>query len=218
MNMNLRLLLCDDHRIFREGLKTMIERKPGLQVIGEAEDGPAAVEYAKELSPDIVIMDISLPKLNGIEATRRIINLRRDIKVIALSMHSDRRFVTETLKAGASGYLVKDSAFDELFSAICAVRAGNTYLSPAITKIVVDGCVHPGFRADQAQDSPLSQREREVLQLLAEGCSTKQIALRIKVSIKTIETFRTRIMKKLDIHTIAGLTKYSIKEGIISLQ
>ncbi|MFA6004186.1 MAG: response regulator transcription factor [Elusimicrobiota bacterium] len=216
--MSLRILLCDDHRIFREGLKTLIQGKPGLQVVGEAQDGLAAVQYAKDLSPDIVIMDISLPKLNGIEATRKILHLRRDIKVIVLSMHSDRRFVTETLKAGAAGYLVKDSAFDELFSAICAVDEGKTYLSPAIAQIVVDGCVRHASQADPAAASPLTQREREVLQLLAEGCSTKQIALKIQLSVKTIETHRMHIMKKLDIHNIAGLTKYSIQEGIISLQ
>jgi DNA-binding NarL/FixJ family response regulator len=218
MNMSLRLLLCDDHRIFREGLRTLIEGKPGLQVIAEAQDGLTAVEHARELAPDIVIMDISLPKLNGIEAARKIINLRRDIKVIVLSMHSDRRFVTEALKAGASGYLVKDSAFDELFSAICAVKDGKTYLSPSITRIVVDGCVRHASQSDQDTGSPLTQREREVLQLLAEGWPAKQIALKIQVSIKTIETHRMNIMKKLDIHNIAGLTKYSIKEGIISLQ
>ncbi|HBL18677.1 MAG: DNA-binding response regulator [Elusimicrobia bacterium GWA2_69_24] len=215
--MSLRLLLCDDHRIFREGLKTLIEGKSGLHVVAEAQDGPAAVERARDLAPDIVVMDISLPKLNGIETTRRILNLRRGIKVIVLSMHSDRRFVTEALKAGASGYLVKDSAFDELFAAICAVNDGKTYLSPAIAQIVVDGCVGRVSPADAAA-SPLTRREQEVLQLLAEGSSTKEIALRIGVSIKTIETHRMHIMAKLDIHNVAGLTRYAIREGIISLR
>ena len=217
MSMDLRLLLCDDHRIFREGLKTMLEKKPGLRVVGQAEDGASAVRLADETAPDVVIMDISLPGLNGIEATRKIVALRRGIKVIALSMHSDRRFVTEALKAGASGYLVKDAAFDELFAAVCAVREGKTYLSPSIAHIVVEACVRgAGLEAASPPAPALTPREREVLQLLAEGFSAKQIAARMQVSVKTVETHRMHIMDKLDVHSVAGLTRYSIREGIIS--
>ena len=212
-----KLLLCDDHRIFREGLKTLLEKMPGLEVVAEAADGPAAVAAALELSPDIIIMDISLPKLNGIEALRKILAARPDARVIVLSMHSDRRFVKEALKAGASGYLLKDSAFDELCAAVGAVADGKTYLGPAIAHIVVEECVGRGSRTDGTAFSVLTPREREVLQLLAEGRSTKQSALQLHVSVKTVETHRMQIMKKLDIHSIAGLTKYAIQEGLITL-
>ena len=212
-----KLILCDDHKLFREGLRTLLERKPGLQVVAEAADGPAAVASAQSLRPDVVIMDISLPKLNGIESARRILALCPDIKVVFLSMHSDRRFVKEALKAGASAYLLKDAAFDELFTALCAVMDGKTYLSPAIAQIVVSECIGQGSPADGAAFSVLTAREREVLQLLAEGRSTKQIALHLRLSVKTIETHRMQIMKKLNIHSIAGLTKYAIQEGIVSL-
>jgi len=212
-----RLLLCDDHRIFREGLKTLLEKKPGYEVIAEAADGPAAVASAQSLAPDIVIMDISLPNLNGIEATRKILAARPDAKVIVLSMHSDRRFVKEALKAGALGYLLKDSAFDELCTAVSAIMDGKTYLSPSIAHIVVEECVGRGSRAEGEAFSVLTEREREVLQLLAEGRSTKQIALQLQVSVKTVETHRLQTMRKLDIHSIAGLTRYAIQEGLSAL-
>jgi DNA-binding NarL/FixJ family response regulator len=212
-----RLILCDDHRIFREGLKTLLEKEPGLQVVAEAADGPAAVAAAQQSSPDLVIMDISLPKLNGIEAARRLLAARPETKVIILSMHADRRFVKEALKAGASAYLLKDSAFDELLTAVAAVLEGKTYLSPAIAHIVVEECVGRGARAEDAAFSVLTAREREVLQLLAEGRSTKQIALHLQVSVKTVETHRMQVMKKLRIDSIAGLTRYAIQEGLVSL-
>jgi len=215
--MGTRLLLCDDHGIFREGLKTLLEKRPDFQVVAQAADGPAAVANAQEFAPDVVIMDISLPKLNGIEATRQIVSQRPQAKVIVLSMHSDRRFVQEALKVGAAGYLLKDSAFDELLSAVAAVVEGKTYLSPAITHIVVEQCLGRVPPADWAAFTVLTPREREVLQLFAEGRSTKQIALHLRVSVKTVETHRAQMMKKLDIHSIAGLTKYAIQEGLVSL-
>ncbi len=214
--MTIRVLLCDDHRIFREGLRTLLEKNPGLSVVGEAGDGPGAVKKAQELAPDIVLMDISLPNLNGIEATRRILALRPQVKVIVLSMHSDPRFVREALTAGASGYLLKDSAFEELLTAVAAVAAGQDYLSPAIAHIVVAGCVR-GSTAGDAAASVLTSREREVLQLLAEGRSTKQIALHLGLSAKTVETHRMQVMKKLDIHSIAGLTRFAIREGLVAI-
>ena len=212
-----RLILCDDHRIFREGLKTLLEKEPGLQVVAEAADGAAAVAAAQQFSPHLVIMDISLPKLNGIEAARRLLAACPETKVIILSMHSDRRFVKEALKAGASAYLLKDSAFDELLTAVAAVLEGKTYLSPAIAHIVVEECVGRGAQAPGAAFSVLTAREREVLQLLAEGRSTKQIALHLRVSVKTVETHRMQVMKKLRIDSIAGLTRYAIQEGLVSL-
>ena len=215
--MGTRPLLCDDHGIFREGLKTLLEKRPDFQVVAQAADGPAAVAASQESAPDVVIMDISLPKLNGIEATRRILALRPEVKVIVLSMHSDRRFVREALNVGASGYLLKDSAFDELLSAVAAVLEGKTYLSPAIAHIVVEHSLGRVPPADWAAFSVLTPREREVLQLFAEGRSTKQIALHLRLSPKTVETHRMQMMKKLRIHSIAGLTRYAIQEGLVSL-
>jgi DNA-binding NarL/FixJ family response regulator len=214
--MGTRLLLCDDHGIFREGLKTLLEKRPDFQVVAQAADGPAAVANAQEFAPDVVIMDISLPKLNGIEATRRILARRPEIKVIVLSMHSDSRFVREALKVGASGYLLKDSAFEELLSAVAAVLEGKTYLSPAVAHIVVEHSLGRVPSADWSSFSVLTPREREVLQLFAEGRSTKQIALHLRLSPKTVETHRMQMMKKLHIHNIAGLTRFAIREGLVS--
>jgi DNA-binding NarL/FixJ family response regulator len=212
-----RILLCDDHGILRQGLKNLLEQKAGLRVVGEAADGPSAVAGAQALGPDVVIMDISLPKLNGIEATRRILAARPEVKVIILSMHSDRRFVREALKVGAAGYLLKDSAFEELLSAVAAVLEGRNYLSPAIAHIVVEHSLGRVPASDWAAFTVLTPREREVLQLFAEGRSTKQIALHLGLSPKTVETHRMQMMKKLHIHNIAGLTKYAIQEGLVSL-
>lgn len=214
--MEIKILLCDDHRIFREGLKTLINAQKGMRVIGEAADGMEGVKKVAELRPDIVIMDVSMPGLNGIEATRKIA-ARGASRVIALSMHSDRRFVSEALKAGASGYLLKDSAFNELSSAIRAVYAGKTCLDPAVAATVVKEYVMSSAAVPAPSSfSMLSPREREVLQMIAEGVSTKQMATRLKLSVKTIETHRKKIMEKLDISTIAGLTKYAVREGLTS--
>ena len=215
--MSLGILLVDDHKIVREGLRTLLERQPGLKVVAEAADGDTAVRLARQHRPDLIIMDITLPGLNGIEATRKILAANPRTKVIALSMHSDRRFVLEILKSGAKAYLLKDSAFDELATAIGAVRDGRTYLSSHIADLVVqDAVCRPAGRRRSAF-SVLTSREREVLQLLAEGRATKEIAAQLDVSIKTIETHRKQIMDKLDVHSIAELTKYAIREGLTAL-
>ena len=174
--MPVRIIIADDHRIVREGLRHLLEKRTDFKVVAEAPDGESAVRLAKELSPDVVILDISMPGLNGIEATRRILAERPGVKVLALSMHSDRRFVIETLKAGASGYVLKDSAFDELARAIEVVMARGAFLSPAITEMVVRDYVTQAGVDDAAAVSVLTPREREVLQLMAEGESTKAIA------------------------------------------
>jgi DNA-binding NarL/FixJ family response regulator len=215
--MNLRVLVVDDHRIVREGLVTLLERQPGLKVVAQAETGMEAVKLARELTPDIVIMDISLPDLNGVEATRRILARPTRTKVIALSMHSDRRFVIESLKAGASAYLLKDAAFDELSQAIGAVVKGGTYLSSRISDLLIREYSRKKRSGESTAYSLLTGRERQVLQLLAEGKATKQIAGSLGVSVKTIETFRQQIMSKLDLHSVAELTKYAIREGITTL-
>jgi len=185
-----------------------------MEVIAEAENGRVAVKLAREMSPDVVIMDIEMPDLNGIEATRQIVTDSPDIKVIVLSMHSDRQVVAEMLKAGAKAYLLKDSDPDELVKAIQAVVANKTYLSPDIADIVAKDYVDYLLTSECSVSSILTPRECEVLQLIAEGKTTKQIAARLCVSAHTIETHRQRIMDKLDIHTVAELTKYAIRHKI----
>lgn len=215
--MKIKILLADDHKIIREGLKALIEKQPDMEVAAEAQDGLSTVRLAQKILPQIIIMDIGMPEMNGIDATRHIVSGNRDVKIIALSMHSDRRFVLEMLKAGASGYLLKDSAFEELVTAIHTVMASQPYLSPKITDIVVKEYLHNLPKNDSNVFNILTGREREVLQLLAEGKSTKQIALTLNLSVKTVETHRQQIMDKLQIRSVAELTKYAIREGITSL-
>jgi len=195
----------------------LLEQHAELAVVGEAEDGRETVRLAKKLSPDVVVMDIAMPDMNGIEATRQIFADRPGAKVIALSMHSDRHFVSEMLKAGATAYLLKQCAVDELITAIKTVLKNQTYLSPCISGVVVDNFVRNTSKSDSTVFSHLTDREREVLQLMAEGKTSKVIAIQLNLSIKTIETHRMKIMEKLNIHTVAELTKYAIREGLTSL-
>ncbi len=213
-----RILLADDHAIIRQGLCSLLEKQPDIEVVGAAENGRKALELVRELAPDIVIMDISMPNLNGIDATRKIVDELGGTKVIALSIHSSRRFVTEMLKAGASGYLLKECLFDELIEAIRTVLSGGVYLSPRITGVVVDDYVKRLTTKYEPEAPPLTEREREVLQLMAEGRSTKQIALQLHVSTKTIESNRRNVMDKLGIHSVAELTKYAVREGLTPLE
>lgn len=216
--MSIRILLADDHKITREGLRSLLEKEPDMEVVAEAEDGRTTVSLVRELQPDVVIMDVSMPDLNGMEAARQIGSEFGNVKIIALSMHSDSLFVTEMLKSGASGYLLKDCAFEELARAIRVVVADQTYLSPSISGVVVNGYLHRVSRVDISGPQALTDREREVLQLVAEGKSTKEIALALHISVKTVETHRRQIMDKLDIHTVAELTKYAIRKGLTSLE
>ncbi len=216
--MSIRILLADDHKITRQGLRSLLEKQPDMEVVAEAEEGRTAVRLVRELVPNVVIMDVSMPDLNGMEATRRIVAEFPNVKIIALSMHSDSLFVTEMLRSGASGYLLKDCAFEELERAIRTVMANKTYLSPSISGVVVDDYLHRLSKADFSNSEVLSDREREVLQLVAEGKSTKQIALKLHISTKTVETHRRQVMNKLDIHTVAELTKYAIRKGLTSLE
>jgi len=216
--MSRRIVLADDHKIVRDGLRSLLEKQPQYEVVGEAEDGRAAVELARKLTPDLVIMDIAMPDLNGIEATRQIVGGRARTKVLALSMHARAQFVGRMLEAGASGYLLKDSAFEELVDAIRAVFENRVYLSKEITGVVVEDYVHRRTVTKGGVEVVLTPREREILQLMAEGRSTKEIAADLHVSVKTVETHRQHIMEKLDIYTVAGLTKYAIQEGLTSLE
>jgi two-component system, NarL family, response regulator NreC len=212
--MSIRIILADDHAIVRHGLSTLLQGDEMMQVIAEAKDGHSTVELVKELMPDVVIMDIGMPDLNGIEATRQIVRDFPKVKIIALSMHSGKKFILEMLNAGASGYLLKDCALEELTTAIKTVMSGKSYLSPSISDVVVQDYVQNFPDRKPSAFSVLSQREREVLQLLAEGQTTKQIAKRLHISPKTVEAHRLRIMGKLGMDSIAKLTKYAVQEGL----
>lgn len=213
----IRILLADDHRLFREGLRTILEQLSEFEIVGEANDGHEALAMAGKLTPDIILLDISMPNLNGIEAARRITDVSPMTRVIILSMHLDQRYVAESLKAGARGYILKDSAVEELTTAIRNVINGEIFLGNRVTGVVVSDYVGLAKGKPASAFSILSGREVEVLQLIAEGRSTKEIASDLKVSVKTIETHRKQIMDKLDIHSVAELTRYAIREGIISL-
>jgi two-component system, NarL family, response regulator NreC len=216
--MGITIIIADDHQILRQGLKTLLEKEPDMEVVAEAEDGRRTVTLVREFTPHVVIMDVNMPDLNGIEATRQILSEYPDMKVIALSMHADRRFVINMLKAGAHGYLLKDCAFEELAQAIRLVMGSKTYLSPGVAEIVVKDYVHRVPGPAQTAFSVLTAREREVLQLMAEGKSTSQIAELLHISIKTVETHRQQIMHKLGMRSVAELTKYAIREGLTSLE
>ncbi len=215
--MPIRLLIADDHKLMREGLRALLTGESDIDVIGEAGDGRAIVKMAEKLSPDVVLMDISMPQLNGIEATRQIEDLSGSTRVIALSMHADRLFVEGVLKAGAAGYLLKDSAFDELAQAVRAVSNGQKYLSPGVAGVVVDGFLNANVAAAEV-DGNLTSREREVLQLVTEGIPTRDIAAQLHISVKTVESHRRAVMQKLNLFTVAELTKYAIRNGITRLE
>jgi len=216
--MSTKVLLADDHKIVREGLRVLLEGEEDLEVVAEAENGRDAVRLARELGPDVVVMDIAMPDLNGVEATRQIQRRCPACRVIALSAHSDQRFVSETLEAGAAGYLLKGCTLEELVRGIRTVADGYTYLSPRVANAVVEGHVRAPAAEAKPTGSVLTAREREVLQLLTEGHGTKQIACRLHVSTKTIDTHRQHIMDKLDIHNVAELTKYALRHGLTPLE
>ena len=216
--MTIRVLIADDHTIMRAGLRSLLEKEDQIEVVAEAENGRRAVQLAVEHEPDVVVMDVSMPDLNGIEATSQVLESLPEAKVIALSMHTDKRFVMGMLRAGASGYLLKDCASQELANAIVSVASNKKYLSPDIAGVVIEDSLYGVQQGGETVSSMLSAREREVLQLIAEGWSTKQIAAHLYVSVKTIETHRRQIMKKLDLHNIAELTKYAIREGLTSVE
>lgn len=215
--MSARILLADDHRIMREGLAALVEKQPDMTVIGQAGDGRQAVQLARDLQPDVIIMDASMPVLNGMEATRRIAAELPAVKVLCLSFQSEKRLVLAVLEAGASGYLLKDCAFEELITAIRTVMTGQTYLSAAVAATVVEG--YKARRADMKDSAftQLTEREREIVQLLAEGLSTKDVAAQLHLSVKTVGTHREHLTAKLHIRSLAELTKYAIREGLTSV-
>jgi DNA-binding NarL/FixJ family response regulator len=210
-----RVVLADDHRMVRDGLRAVLERA-GVEVVGEAATGHEALTEVRHLHPDVVVMDIGMPELNGIDATKRLTAELHKVKVLVLSMNADRRYVIAMLEAGAAGYLLKNSASEELLIALDAVARGETYLSPAIAGGVVATAIR-GTLADRPTEArPLSIREREVLQLVAEGKSSKEIGVILQIAVPTVETHRRQIVEKLNLRTIAELTKYAIREGLTS--
>ncbi len=213
--MPIKILIADDHGVVAEGLKHLIEAQPDMQVLGTVADGREAVRLAREAQPDVVLMDLSMPELNGADATRAILERDTRCRVIVLSMYAEREYVRRALKAGASGYVVKRSAAKEVVDAIRAVYAGQRYLSPKVADVVIDD-----YTAEDKQDplARLSAREREVLQLLAEGRTGAEIAARLALSQKTVETYRARLVEKLGIRDVAGLVKFAIQRGIVSLE
>jgi DNA-binding NarL/FixJ family response regulator len=208
------IVVADDHEIVREGLVKLLEAREDFEVVGEAANGEEAVELVLEKQPDIVLMDINMPKLSGIDATRRIGKQGSSSKILVLSMHESRSCVEEVLRAGAAGYVVKSSALSDVHDAIDAVRAGDSYLSPAITQQVVDAIARPGDSSPSGV-SMLTDREREVLHLIAEGLSSKEIAVQLGVSLKTIDSHRSNLMEKLDIHKVSGLVRFAIRSGLV---
>ncbi|MFH1382477.1 MAG: response regulator transcription factor [Chloroflexota bacterium] len=215
--MTIRILLVDDHRLFREGLRSLIEKCSDMEVVAEAGDGRTASRMVEEMSPNVVVMDIAMPDLNGIEATRQIIAGAPEVRILALSMYSDKRFIGSMFSAGAKGYLPKESAFNELADAIRTVAVGRIYLSPSIVDVVVRDYFIRLEKEDSSVFSVLTSREREVLQLVSEGKSIRDIAQYLHLSTKTIESHRQAVMNKLGINSIAELTKYAIREGLTSL-
>lgn len=213
----IRIVLADDHTIMRSGLRAVLDRYPDMQVVGEAADGREAIQCVEENRPDVIVMDVAMPNLNGIEAARQISTKNPGVSIVVLSMHSDEGYVLRALKAGARGYLLKDSAEGDLITAIRAVSQGKAFFSPAISRMLVDDYMRQ-LQQRGVEDSYelLTTREREILQLLAEGRSNKDIARMLDLSLYTVETHRSNIMEKLNLHGIPELMLYAIRKGVIS--
>jgi two-component system, NarL family, response regulator LiaR len=214
----MRILIADDHAVVRQGLAALLERQTGLEVVGEADDGETAVALAKDLAPDLVLMDISMPRLNGMEAIRRICEQDPVVKIIVLSVHSEYTIVTEALKAGCHGYVLKSSLFKEVSAALEAVARGERYLSPEIARLMVDDYLQPGKADGKTGLKALTDRERQILQLIAEGLSVKEIGRRLQISRKTVDATRRNIFRKLQLHNVAQLTKFAVREGLTSAE
>lgn len=214
--MGIKIILADDHKIVRDGLRTLIQRETDMDVIAEAEDGKIVVNLVQQLLPDLVIMDIVMPSMNGIDATRDILKKHPTIKVIALSMHSDKRFVIGMLEAGASGYLLKDCAFEELATAVRAVMSNQMYLSPRIADVIINR--HSECSLNSSLSPVLTAREVQILRLLADGVPSKDIASSLHISVKTVQAHRQNIMRKLNVNSGIDLVKYAIREGFTSVK
>lgn len=214
--MNIHILLADDHTILRAGLKMMLNAQPDMEVVGEAQDGRQAIHEAQRLHPDIILMDITMPDMNGIEATKQVKKQLPEVKVLILTMHENEEYVFQALRAGASGYMLKEAADTDLINALRIIQSGNFYLSPAAQSVMV-GDYLQRVRAGEEKDSysSLTEREREILKLVAEGFTNNQIAERLVISPKTVDTHRTHIMDKLNLHSRAELVKYAMRRGLL---
>ncbi len=215
--MPIRILVVDDHQMVREGLISLLAKEHDLIVVAEAESGESAMRLCRETVPDILVLDLTLPDISGIEVARTLRSDCPSVRILILSMHSDRRFVTEAVTVGASGYILKDAASNELIRAIRTIASGETFFSPTVAGIIVTSYIESRQQSQSATLQPLSPRETEVLRLLAQGQNTKEIAHTLSISSKTVETFRANIMRKLNIFSVAELTRYAIRTGITSL-
>jgi two-component system response regulator NreC len=213
----IKVVVADDHTILRQGIKALLDNQAGIEVIGEAKDGREALTLIERLQPDVILMDIAMPGLNGLEATRRIKKKFPKIKVLVLTMYTNEEYVFQILQAGANGYLVKETAFQDLISAITAVYRDEAFMSPSISKQVINRYTQRAQKSNDTACDVLTTREREVLQLIAEGSSSKKIAEALFISPKTVETHRTHIMDKLNIHNRTDLVKYAIRKGIVDI-
>jgi DNA-binding NarL/FixJ family response regulator len=211
----LRILIADDHEVARKGIRALVESHPGWEVCGEAADGREAVKAAARLKPDLVLLDIGMPSLNGLDATRQILADSPDTRVLILTMHDSEQVVREVLAAGARGFLLKSDAGRDLVSAIEALQARRTFFTTKVAQLVLEGYLHPGPETEPPYRNVLTPREREVIQLLAEGKTTKEVATTLNLSVKTAETHRTNLMRKLDLHSVVDLTLYAVRNGIV---
>ncbi|MGA2020751.1 MAG: response regulator transcription factor [Candidatus Sulfotelmatobacter sp.] len=213
----LRILIADDHEVAREGIRSLLEAHPGWQVCAEAKDGREAVDLANQLDPDVLLLDIGMPNLNGLDATRQILATKPEARILILTIHDSEQAVREGLAAGAQGFLLKSDAGRDLVAAVEALQNRRTFFTPKVAQIMLDGYLRPNEERDTSGQHILTPREREVIQLVAEGKTTKEIASALKLSVKTAETHRTNLMRKLDLHSIANLTLYAVRNGIVQI-
>jgi len=211
----LRILIADDHEVARRGIRALLESHPGWEICGEAADGREAVSCAQRLKPDLVLLDIAMPSLNGLDATRQILAAAPDTRVLILTMHDSEQVVREVLAVGARGFLLKSDAGRDLVAAVEALQNRRTFFTARVAQLVLEGYLHPGSEGNRTFRSVLTPREREVIQLLAEGKSTKEVATTLNLSVKTAETHRTNLMRKLDLHSVVDVTLYAVRNGIV---
>lgn len=218
----LRILIADDHEVARSGIRALLESHAGWEVCGEAKDGREAIEFATTLKPDVILLDIGMPNLNGLEAARQILATSPDVAILILTMHDSDQMVREVLRAGARGFLLKSDAGRDLIAAVEALQLQRTFFTTKVSQMVLDGYLH-GDGSESEQESEvvatdaLTMREREVIQLLADGKTSKEVAVALNLSVKTAETHRTNLMRKLDLHSVADLTRYAVRNGIVQV-